>query len=38
MTNVAFRLDPLMELTDEVFLKLCQANPDINFESTAQGN
>ena len=37
MTDVAFRLDPLMELTDEVFLKLCQANPDINFESTAQG-
>ena len=37
MTDVAFRLDPLMELTDEVFLKLCQANPNINFESTAQG-
>ena len=28
---------PLVELTDEVFLKLCQANPDIKFESTAQG-
>jgi Uma2 family endonuclease len=26
-----------MELTDEVFLKLCQANPEIKFESTAQG-
>ena len=37
MTDVAFRIDPLMELTDEVFLKLCQANPNINFESTAQG-
>ena len=37
MTDVAFRLDPLMELTDEVFQKLCQANPDIKFESTAQG-
>jgi len=37
MTVVAFRLDSLMELTDEVFLKLCQANPDVKFESTAQG-
>ncbi|MBV8886107.1 MAG: Uma2 family endonuclease [Chroococcidiopsidaceae cyanobacterium CP_BM_RX_35] len=37
MTAVAFRLDPFIELTDEVFLKLCQANPDIKFESTAQG-
>jgi len=37
MTVVAFRLDSLMELTDEVFLKLCKANPDVKFESTAQG-
>jgi Uma2 family endonuclease len=37
MSSVAFRLEPLLELTDEVFLKLCQANPDIKFESTAQG-
>ena len=28
---------PLVELIDEVFLKLCQTNPDIKFESTAQG-
>jgi len=37
MTVVAFRIDSLMELTDEVFLKLCQANPEVKFESTASG-
>lgn len=37
MTAVAFRLDPIAELTDEVFIKLCQANPEVKFESTAQG-
>ncbi len=37
MTVVAFRIDALMELTDEVFLKLCQANPEVKFESTASG-
>lgn len=28
---------PFVELTDEMFRKLCQANPDIKFESTDRG-
>lgn len=37
MTALTLNLDPLIQLTDEVFYKLCQANPDIKFERTAQG-
>lgn len=37
MSAVTFRLDPLVKLTDETFIKLCQANSDLKFESTAQG-
>lgn len=37
MTALTLNLDPLIQLTDEAFYKLCQINPDIKFERTAQG-
>jgi Uma2 family endonuclease len=37
MTAVTLTLDPLIQLTDAKFRKLCQANPDAKLERTAQG-
>jgi Uma2 family endonuclease len=37
MTAFTINLDPLGILTDEAFYQLCQANPDIKFERSAQG-
>lgn len=37
MTTITFNLKPLLELTDETFYQLCQANPDVKFERTATG-
>jgi Uma2 family endonuclease len=30
-------LDPIINLTDKAFTELCQANPDLKFERSAQG-
>jgi Uma2 family endonuclease len=32
------RLDPIVTLTGDAFAELCQANPDLKFERSAQGN
>jgi Uma2 family endonuclease len=37
MTAVTLTLDPLIQLTDAKFRKLCHANPDVKLERTAQG-
>jgi Uma2 family endonuclease len=37
MTAVTLTLDPLIQLTDAKFRKLCHANPDAKLERTAQG-
>ena len=37
MTVLTFNLHPVLELTDEQFYQLCQANRDLRFERTAQG-
>lgn len=37
MTAFTITLDPVGTLTDEVFYQLCQANPYIKFERSAQG-
>ncbi|NEQ30793.1 MAG: Uma2 family endonuclease [Leptolyngbya sp. SIO4C5] len=37
MTAFTITLDPVGALTDEVFFQLCQANPDVKFERSAQG-
>jgi Uma2 family endonuclease len=37
MTTVTLNLAPVMQLTHEDFSQLCQANPEIAFELTAQG-
>jgi Uma2 family endonuclease len=37
MTTVTLNLSPVMQLTHEDFFQLCQANPEIAFELTAQG-
>ena len=34
---IALDLKPLVEWTDDRFVELCQANPDLNFELTANG-
>jgi Uma2 family endonuclease len=35
--NLLFNLHPVLDLTDEQFLKLCQNNRDLRLERTAQG-
>jgi Uma2 family endonuclease len=37
MTAFTIKLDPVGTLTDEAFYQLCLANPDIQFERSAQG-
>lgn len=37
MTAFGITLDPLATLTDETFYQLCQANPDVKLERSAQG-
>jgi Uma2 family endonuclease len=37
MTAFTITLDPVGSLTDEAFYQLCQANPDVKFERSAQG-
>ncbi|MEO0375275.1 MAG: Uma2 family endonuclease [Cyanobacteria bacterium P01_A01_bin.17] len=37
MTAIAFKLEPLVELTDDAFYQLCGANPEVKFERSAQG-
>jgi Uma2 family endonuclease len=37
MTAVTLKLDPIVKLTRDAFYKLCEANPDLSFERTAQG-
>ncbi len=37
MTAFSISLDPLGTLTDETFYQLCQANPDVKLERSAQG-
>ena len=37
MTAIALDLHSIVDLTDEQFSKLCQANPDIKLERTAKG-
>jgi Uma2 family endonuclease len=37
MTTLTLNLEPITDLTDEQFQKLCQANPDLQLERTAAG-
>ncbi len=37
MTALTVNLKPVIELTDEQFFQLCQANRDLRFERTATG-
>ncbi len=37
MTAFTVTLEPVGALTDEAFYQLCQANPDLKFERSAQG-
>lgn len=37
MTAITLNLDPIINLTDEQFYQLCQANRDVKFERTAKG-
>ncbi len=37
MTAFGITLDPLATLTDETFYQLCQVNPDVKLERSAQG-
>jgi Uma2 family endonuclease len=37
MTAFTITLDPIGALTDEAFYQLCQANPDVKLERSAQG-
>lgn len=37
MTALTVNLNPVIELTDEQFFQLCQANRDLRFERTATG-
>lgn len=38
MTTYTINLETITTLTDDQFTKLCQANPDLKFERTSQGN
>lgn len=38
MTSVIVHLEPELKLTDEHFLNICRANPDIKFEQNANGD
>lgn len=38
MTAVILNLDSIVDLTDEQFYQLCQANRDVRFERTAEGH
>jgi Uma2 family endonuclease len=37
MTAITLNLNPLGQLTDEAFSAICQANPEMKFERTAEG-
>jgi len=37
MTAITLDLHPIVDLTDEQFYQLCQANPDIKIERDAEG-
>lgn len=37
MTSVILNLEPLLHLTDEQFLAICRANPELKFEQNAKG-
>lgn len=37
MAALTVNLNPVIELTDEQFFQLCQANRDLRFERTATG-
>ncbi|MGJ3248830.1 MAG: hypothetical protein ACFE0I_22495 [Elainellaceae cyanobacterium] len=38
MTSVALNLKPITHLSREQFYALCQANPDLKLERSAQGD
>lgn len=38
MTSVVIRLEPDLKLSDERFLAVCQANPNVKFEQNANGD
>ncbi len=37
MNTITLNLDPIIHLTDEQFYLLCQANRDVKFERTPEG-
>ncbi len=37
MTSVTLRLNPILQLTDDQFLEVCRANPDVKFEQNEKG-
>ena len=37
MTAITLDLHSIIDLTDEQFYKLCQANPDVKLETNAKG-
>jgi Uma2 family endonuclease len=37
MTAYTINLNPIVEMTNEQFYRLCRANPDIKFERDTQG-
>lgn len=37
MTTLTLKLDPVIKLTSEEFFQICQENPDLKLERTAQG-
>jgi Uma2 family endonuclease len=37
MNAVTIDFNPIVDMTDDQFYQLCQANPDLKFERNAQG-
>jgi len=37
MTSLTLRLDPILQLTDDQFLEICRANPDVKLEQNEKG-
>lgn len=37
MTALTVNFNPIIELTDDQFYKLCRVNPDVKFERNAKG-
>jgi Uma2 family endonuclease len=38
MTSLTVHLEPVVKLTDDLFLTICQANPDVKFEQNSNGD